>query len=282
MTKKIYPLILLLLISAVSPAKNIDLGDKSLDIPSPEGFVLVDKSMPELYRYTEQLSDPVNDTLGFYVSEQDAGAAKKGELGDILKSFALKVNKELRNRPLSPEEFGRLKDVTSRNNTEIFEEIKKRSAEHMQSTNQNMSSEYEVDFSLQLGDMVPLPSHHSSEQVLSYSSKMVMNIDVNGTTEQLDMVVTLTFAHVKGFVLFLYCYAPRTELAWTRTASQQWVDDIIANNQESKLTKLTAREEPETRATRIDWGRVVERGLVGAVIGGIVGLVVHMFLRKKK
>lgn len=77
-----------------------------------------------------------------------------------------------------------------------------------------------------------------------------------------------------GKVIFLYCYGPQKELKWTRNASKAWADMIMANN-----------DQPPSRPSDslgMDWNKVIEEGMLGAIGGGLFVFIFAVFLKLKK
>jgi len=77
------------------------------------------------------------------------------------------------------------------------------------------------------------------------------------------MAVTSTIANVSGTVLFLYSYAPKDQMEWTRLSSRDWSDRILASNSEI----------PQPGENSDFWKKTLSRFLIGAVVAGLFGLV---------
>jgi hypothetical protein len=266
--------ILAILASAIClHADSIDIGGKLIEVPSPAGFVRVTPDMTEVKRLSDQMIDPVNDTLAFYIPEAAVPAAMSGEIPDLGRYFMLKVNKKLKAYTASVAEFADLQNTVASQNIKLFEQIKEKMPDYFDKINGNLKKEYGSDFSLGVFQMLPLDPHHKSENAFSYS--MFMNVG-SGTGPKQSMSVipaTATFLNTSGRILFLYSYGTKDDLAWTRDASQAWHTAILSRNLP-----------PPKKASKagFDWGQVAEKAISGAIIGGVVALIGVIISKKKK
>ena len=157
----------------------------------------------------------------------------------------------------------------------MFEDVKAQIPEHMKNMSQGVSQEFDVDFAMNLSQMVPLEPHYEAENALAFS--MYINYGISAGNENIEEIVsaTSTFLNASGTVLFLYGYAPKDELDWTRSASMSWAESVMASN-----------SQPPARSPGrgIDWNKVIEKGLVGAIVGGLVALLAGAasFFKRKK
>jgi hypothetical protein len=249
-------------------AETFDVGGKNLSVPAPAGYVRVGPEMSRLHRFVEQLSDPMNDTLAFYIPEESVALAKSGEIPDLRRYFMLKVNKDLKNRSVSTPEFVSLKREVAAENDKIFEQVRAAMPGYMDQISKNLGKEFDTHLSIKIGQIAPYPPHLDAEQAWSYS--MLINYGVRAGQDTTDslVVVTNTFLNTSGRLLFLYAYGPRPDLEWTRSASEQWQGAILAEN------------EAPPAARGFDWSRVAFGTLLGALLGGLLSLAMHV--RRKK
>jgi len=273
--KKLLASILLLFIVGSVYAETFSVGGKELLIPSPQGFSRVTQQMDAVYRMSLQMVDPNNDQLAYYISDSDIPSAMKGELPLLQRTFLIKVNKQLKNIIVSSQDFREIKSGTKHQNKEIVESIKSQISDLMKGTSEGISKEFDLDFALQVSQMIPLDPHYEVDNALAYSMYINYGISSEGTKEELIISATATYVNVSGIVLFLYCYGPQDELEWTRSASKSWAEKVMDRN-----TK------PPTHSSsgEIDWNNAFEKGIVGVITGGLIALIfgVLSFFRKRK
>ncbi|MGB5164979.1 MAG: hypothetical protein WBN61_06970, partial [Woeseiaceae bacterium] len=93
------------------------------------------------------------------------------------------------------------------------------------------------------------------------------------------LAATTLFLHVKDKVLFLYVYGSKSELDWTREAAAMWATDIVAANPMSADEK---RAVDKSDSFSVNWNQVLEKALIGALVGGVIGFISFFFRKRKK
>jgi hypothetical protein len=265
---KINIAIALLLLQSLSivTAETFTINGKTLTVPAPKGFVRVTDDMSAVIRLAQQQADadPYNDTLAYYIKESDVPTAMEGDIPGLEKTFILKVNKKMRNMTIGKDFFSQFKSMTKSQNQQIFEDVKAQIPKHMKNMGQGMSQEFNIDFAINISQMVPLETHYEAENALAFS--MYINYGFSDGGEHLEEIIsaTTTFLNASGSVLFLYGYAPKDDLQWTRDSSMNWAESVVASN-----------SQPPAKSPRrgIDWNKVMEKGFVGAIVGGLFALL---------
>lgn len=260
---------------SASAADTFTLNEMDITVPAPKGFVRITDNMETVTRFVQQMNDPVNDTLAYYIQESDVPAAMAGELPELERTFILKVNKKIRNFTIGKDYFSQLKEMTRSQNRQMLEDAKLKIPEHMGKISQGLSQEFDIDFAMSISQVVPLEPHYEEENALAYS--MYINYGITAEDQKIQDIVasTATFLNVSGTVLFLYSYASKDDLEWTRSESMKWAESVIASNNQPPS---------KTPKRGIDWGEIGEEGLVGSIVGGIFALIFGLksLFKKKK
>jgi hypothetical protein len=268
-------LLLLPLSLSVMAADSFTINGSGITVPAPKGFVPITDDMTAVKRIVESMADPVNDTLAYYISESEVPTAMEGDVPSLERTFILKVNKQLRRMTMGKNDFSQLKEMAVSQNQQILEEVKSQMPEHMKTISQGFSREFDVDFALNLSQMIPLEPHYQSENALTYSMYINYGVTANNESEDVIVAATATFLNTSGVVLFLYSYASQDDLEWTRNASKDWAESVMSSNSQPPA---------KSPGRGIDWNKVMEKGLVGAVVGGLFALLASaasLFKRKK-
>jgi len=273
--KCIFAPILIFTISISTYAETFNIEGTELLIPSPSGFTRVNKQMDAVYRLSLQMADPKNDLLAYYISNSEIPTAMKGEIPPLKRTFVLKVNKELKNIIVGSDDFNAFKNVTKRQNKETFEKIKSQISDLMKEQSKGISKEFDLDIALQISQMIPLDPHYEVDDALAYSMYANYGISAEGSEEELILAATSAFVNVSGKILFLYCYGSQDELEWTRSASKSWIEGIIESN---------TAPPANSPSNGINWSRALEKGIVGAVTGGLIALIIGAlsYFKKKR
>lgn len=228
--KHIFNSIIIFLITGSAYAGSFSVGGTVVDIPSPEGFHQVTSNMDVVYRLSQQMTDPVNDQLAYYISEKDVPNAMSGGTPLLERYFILKVNKDIKNMIVDTNDFSDLKKVTKKQNNEIFKSVEEKMAAIIDETSKNISKEFDVNMAIKMTQMIPLSPHHETSNSFSYSAYINFGVTAQGSNEEFIASGTVTFINLAGKVLFLYCYGPQNDMEWTQTASRSWEESILSLN----------------------------------------------------
>lgn len=171
------------------------------------------------------------------------------------------------------EDFEELENLTKRQNKKIIESMESEIPGHFESISKGISEEFDVDFAVKLAGMMPLEPHYESDNALSYSMYVSYGTSVEGMKKNFSVASTATYLNVAGKVLFLYCYGPQGELDWTRRTSRAWADAVLASNSRPPAGRSIGRG--------IDWNEVLEKGLIGAVVGSLIALALGLARRSR-
>lgn len=274
MKSKITIALLLLLSLSAFAADTFTINGNEITVPTPKGFVRITDEMIAVSKLVQQMADPANDTLAYYIMESDVPSAMAGEIPSLEKTFMLKVNKQLRGMTVGQDDFSQLKSMTKSQNQQIFESIKAQVPDHMRKMSEGMSKEFNVDFAMDISQMVPLEPHYEAENALAYS--MYINFGVTAGEEKTEEIVsgTATFLNASGAVLFLYGYGAKDELEWTREASTKWAESVMASNSQPPAKSRNG--------SGFDWSEVMEKGLIGAITGGFIALIIGVISKSKR
>lgn len=272
-------LILIALPRAVSAA-TIVVGETEIEIPNPSSFSEVTPDMATLYEFQKQFVAHTNVEFLAFISDRDVPTALKNEIPELERRFTVQTAKSLVNLSVTKKSFEELKQIIKTQNDEIVKKAEAAIGKTIVKINENITDQYDVDLALSVSQIIPLPAHAETERSLAYSAFIKYNInDEAGNPSSFVAVMTATFVHVKGKVLFLYSYAEESGLDWSRNLSTQWSSAVIKANPSDFQSSIN--ENLPAAVTGIDWGEVGVKALIGAFIGLLIGFVSWLVKRGK-
>lgn len=236
-----FGLFVLACLSGSVTAEPFQIGGTTLEIPAPDGFVLVTPEMEQVYLYGEYLnaSDTLNENVATYISKTEAPAALKGELPDLKRKFILKVNRNLQRKVINHTNFLELKKATRREYQQTIREIKAKDPQIYQRLNKGVQEQFDLETAIEVSKLVPFEPHYESSHALAVSMFLTITDPLeegaDAEAEEDISTATATVMYVQGQLLFLFCYAPQEDLEWTRTASRAWTEAILAANDKPPL-----------------------------------------------
>jgi len=274
-------LAVLLLSPAVSGAIDISIGGVSLAIPNPSGFSPVTQQMAALYELQKQFVAPTNEEYVSFIPEADVPAVLIDEIPDLPRRFTVQTAKSLTGASVSTADFAELKNIIKSQNDELMKKVEKQLPGLMKQLNEGITKTYDVDLAFSVSKMVPMPVHQETDRTLAYSALVRYDMkDEVGNPAPFVAVVTATFTHVKGKVLFLYSYAEGSGLEWSKEASRQWTNAVVAANPSD--LQASVNESLPSFVTGIDWGEVGAKAVGGAIVGLIICFIGWVINRSKE
>ena len=190
--------IILVFIAGIAYADSFNIGGKDVVIPSPSGFSIITQEMNAVYRLSLQMADSKNDQLAYYISDSGIPMAMNGELPPLERTLLLKVNKQLKNMVIGSKDFAELKNATKLQNKELFESVKTQIQGLMKDASEGISKEFDVNFAMQISQMIPFEPHYEADNALSYSMYINYGVTKEGATEDLIVSATFTIVNVAG------------------------------------------------------------------------------------
>lgn len=268
-------LTVLLLLPALAGATEISVGGVALRVPNPTGFALVTPEMAPLYELQKQFVAATNEEFAVFIPEEHVAAARAGQVPALPRRFTVQTAKHLVNASVSTADFARLKTMLKSQNEELVKKLMQEAPELMKQVGNGVNRELNTDLAFSVAQMIPFPFHEESDRSLAHTALVKYQIqDGAGAAVPFVTSVTSTFVHVKGKVLFLYTYAEEDAVAWSQQVSREWVAQVVqANPPDAEAAAREAR----APILGIDWAGVQRQalfgGAVGALVGGMIGLV---------
>ena len=275
---KIVTICLLLLISRAADAAAISIGRVEVEVPDPPGYAAVTPKMEALYELQKKFVTPSNVEFVAYIDEIDIPAALSGQIPELDRRFSVQTAASLVDASVSKADFAEFKNIIKTNHAEILEKTKAALDEAMGEINTHITEEYDVDLALSVAQHAPLPVHAETERSLAYSSYVKYNMqDEMGDSVPFVALVTATFIHVRGRILFLYSIAGEADIGWSRNISRQWAGAIIKANPTNFQTMV--REYLPPTIASIEWDSVGAKAIAGAIFGLLIGLIIWLVRR---
>ena len=220
--------------------------------------------MTAVNRFCEQIAaaDPANDTLASYILESGVPTARAGEIPPLERTFILKVNRQLQNLTVGKNDFAEFKKIIRNQNDELLKNANPQIREGMSKMSEGVSQDFDINFAMEISQMVPLAPHYEEENAIAFSMFANYGVAAEEVKKTNIVAATSTYLNAAGRVLFLYSYGPQGDLGWTRTTSRDWGKRVMESNTQPPP------ESPSGR--RFDWNEIMGKGLAGTLAGGLV------------
>lgn len=274
--------LLIIVAPTLGLASPIKVGSTTIEVPVPRGFALVIPEMTQVSELQKHFTPPTNEQFAAFIAESDVPQALAGEIPRLQRRFTVQSAKSLVDRPVTQAEFVQLKRTFASDNERMFEELRNKLPDLMSKASKGVSDQLDTQLVIEIGGIVPFPSHYEDERSLS-SSMIARNEFTSADGEALIDVIaaTMTLIHVKDRVLFIYAYGSKDDLDWTREASKEWIKTIVSANA-SNTSANPSSQRSRNSSGGINWDRVVSKAIGGAFIGLIIAFISWLVGRRKQ
>lgn len=212
---------------------NIKVGSITLNIPPPQGYTLVTKNMGELSRASKQFVPSTNVELATFVPNHSAAVALSDHrIPYARRYFRIQISRSNIHTTASDRYFSQLKDLLKHNIRDVMYKVATKFPNIFTQSEINIAKKYGLYLAHAKLNVIPLPHNRATKHSFSYSILIKINQHHASTAQQpLTITATATLVHVKGKVLFMYCYSMDNNLQWSQRASREWAAAVISENQ---------------------------------------------------
>lgn len=201
-------------------ASQVNVGGVHVGVPAPVNFARVTPEMKGLYVSQYESVWPRNELLATLVPQEAATAALTGEVPDIERHFMLQVDKELKSRSVSKDEFLQLAEAVESQGGKLSTDTKDKLDKLL------------AEAGAEVSNPVVFPAHIKNDRMVAWSGFQKLATKTAEGTSVRVVSMTNTTLYVNHRVLFLYAYGQKDDLEWTREQSRIWANEILDANPE--------------------------------------------------
>lgn len=230
--RKIYAVTcLLLIISLPCFSKDIEVGGASIRVVSPDGFVAVtEDANKELFDFFRNFVAPTNIEYAHFISGEDFDRLRVGDEAAFERRFAVQVVRKAQDLELTTGKFEAMK-ASERRQLEKIAELEGKVNKIVSDQLGNVESKYDIDMGFKGINMSALPVHLETDRALAYSFRVTSRMNDEAGNPSVDIGVgTTTLVELNGRAIVLYAWGGEADLDWSRTASRQWMEAMLAAN----------------------------------------------------
>ena len=212
-------------------AADIVVGERTINVPHPEGYVELTPDMSPYYESMWAYVAASNHRYLTLLLESTAAAILRGDAVEVGRYMNIETEKNLSRMSVSAAQFDEFQDIMRTQLFEITARVQEQLPEMTSAGNAALSEQFDADLAVDLGGVVPLPVHHDTDNAIASSMYMTVSASVNGEDMGGEVLsATMLTLHVGDKVLFLYVYGAQSDLLWTRETANAWADSIVAEN----------------------------------------------------
>lgn len=214
-------------------ASPVQIGNKTVVVPTPPGFGRVAPEMKDLLDLLDTFTPPSNKSLALYLSESDLALAMSGDMPDMERRYVVQIPKMAIDHNFTAVQFEALKTKSRTDLEKTMADIRPRVNGLMDKASGTLSEKIGTDVELGMDSVVPFPVHHETQNSLSMSVLSRYSVAIKDGEKVSEVASsTMSFVRVKNTVFMLLVYGGRDDLEWTREQSKRWVRAVTAANSE--------------------------------------------------
>ena len=267
------------LFSAAS-AVEITVGERRIDVPLPEGFVVLTPEMSPYYESLNAYVGPNNVRFLTLIRQEEADAIGRDEDVEIVRYINIESERSATNASVTSAQFAELRQVIKGQLDELYAQAEEQLPQLVGSGNEAASEAMNADVNVQVGGLRPLPVHIDRADAISNSMYANVGGLVNGEDLGSSTIAATTqIQHVKDKILFFYIYADQEDLEWTRETADALASAVVAQN---PLAPAEREADENSGSSGFNWDSVRKNALIGGIIGGVVGLLSYLRRRRQE
>lgn len=248
---------------------EVESGGVKLQIPVPSGFSVITPEMNAIF--DGQTKFWPGDTVHYltFILASEAQVALRGEIPPLNRRLVLTSIKAADGRDVRSKDFSDLKNHHRQQAEQMMKQVRERMPKELDKFSERAGG----NASLKMPELNILPAHLETERTMAFSARNKYQLtDKNGEVTTSDVTMTTTFLLVKGRLFTLNAYGEVDALEWTREASKDWADAILAANPPDE-TSIAIESGAAKSQQPIDWLRLLVTSLVGAALWGVIDLI---------
>jgi hypothetical protein len=262
--------ILIGFVATQASAAPVAFGSRSIEIPAPAGFQPIANAAPWYLHALEAYQPPTNRLAEIYVLPADATALVNREPKPLERYFLVAALRKLDGVPTSPADFDGAKAQIEDGINHALANSGKALQEIADKGNAEIARRTSTDPKLALSGLQYLGVYRREPWGLFFTMKE--HVASADSAQGDDIIGAASVALINYQVVYLYAYAHDTgdaDRRWAEQAVSTWADALRAANPDDPA--LASKAVPLEQG--FDWSSVFGKAVIGAVIGGLIGLI---------
>lgn len=257
-------------------AEPLTFGTRMIDVPAPQGFKAVGKTMPKFIEISEGYLPASNRLVEAYLLPDDEQTMLSGGNVDIRRYFQLQTLRALDGRPLSNDEFREVTATIEKQLGSLIAAANEQADALSKAGNAAAEKSAGINPELSIDGMQFVGTFRREPWGLFFTTRARLTVDGEVTITTGSAAVSL----INHQVMYLYAYTYDDEdgpfgRSWTERAVSEWADAVhAANPDEASVTAQAEAAKPQSK--------FLKTTITGAVIGGLAGLVGAIVAKRRK
>jgi hypothetical protein len=267
---------------AQTTADPLQVGGVTIEAPSLPGFNEITKVSPDVVALAQTMIPATNRLLGVYLSDWDYEKLVNGEAPDFDRYMFIQVHRELENKNISRSDFGEISTQLKAQQDTILDDVREDVGKIFDSASDQISKDYDVSLDMQLGDQKSLGVFLDQPNAVAFTSLVKYQGSLEGESFDYVMAGSTMLMKVKRRLLYVYVYSQyetQADVDWVESRTSELANLILTTNHAGADSD---DDFGDSFLSAIDFGGVVNSGIIGAIVGGFVALMFVLFGGSKR
>lgn len=273
MNKLLLALVMLLVFAAPVQAESLKVGTQSISYDTPKGYVLaMDGLYAEIINILKQAMPPDMKIHAMYVSKEADKIFRNDPEAGLNDYLMITSSSQLDSQMLSDDDFKEFKDYLNKNHGKLT------GSSMQKKVNESLSGI--ADGAIKIGSMKSLGTFDESKTSISYMALVTQIVNMGGQQTAVEQGMISTSKLVKGKMLVINQYRvinSEDEVNKFQGEAAKIIKSMDFDEGGVSSSKSTVSK----RKSSSSGGSYIGRGIMGAILGGLIGAGV-MYYRKKK
>lgn len=266
----------ILLLASCFPAHAatvpLQVGGTTVLFPAPEGHVAISKRQPKLFEYSAAALPPSNRLVESFYTPADVDRVLAGDVvAEIY--YQVQALRAVESRELGSDDWTRIKSELIASMPKLdMDELIAKDDERSERMSKVIGEKVEFKFA----DVASPKIFRETPTSVTYGMILPITLGVGGETKQATLTVAAATLFVRNRLLYVFAYssdASPSGIASLHRSFDATVDEMVALN----------ASDPDVESTGgVDWKRIAEKGMIGALIGAVIGLFGWWMLRRRR
>lgn len=222
--------VVFMLISFPVLSREVSVGDTTMQVRQPEGFVRVTEDMPAVYKYLMSSDNPTADIVDIFIEESGGLIALQGGIPDLSRRLVVQSIRSDHSLRMDLEEFAEFRSWSKRNIEDMSAEALRDHPGVMKRASSAVSELLESEVSVGNYGALYLAPHFEDERQIAYSSYVrSFIVDESGRSDGIFVTTTNTIL-VNGYPLTVLAVGAESDIEWTREAVKGFSNMILSDN----------------------------------------------------
>jgi len=217
----------------VANLTNIRIGDVTVKVTAPAGFVETSARSPQLWQRAQSMTTGYSEVLANFVTSGDFVAFVKNDTPSFSEYYIVSTPKPAKHRTTNQKQFDELRFGLAGMQSKLKQNMEPQLSNELSKLNSNLSTQAGKPLAIKIGQVVPVSVNINRQNLLSYTVLSQLSTSNENVISSDTMIMTTGVCFLKGKVLMLNYYSvfkSPQDLETSRKSIENWAESLLMSN----------------------------------------------------